>query len=379
MEFSLDQFYRLNRRLLIWAALFLLIWLLSDFFGLIFLVFVLTFVAAPAARWGQRFLRLPARGAIVLVYLGFLAVLFLFLRFAVPQVIREAQTLVGNLGEIETTLLSQKAELVRRYPSLDPLVMGAVRSAVQEAQPPGAAGEAPGGEDDRLIRVFVTQQMERVRDDAPQFIVRLWRASVTMLLALLFSFLISLDAGRLRQELESLQSSRLHDFYEQTARPVVRFGYVVGQALQAQAVIACANTAITLVGLAALGVPSLAVLSFVVFLCSFVPVLGVFLSTTPCVLVALNGGGLGKALAVVGLVAVSHLLEAYVLNPWIYGRQLKLNPVLVLMILFVGHHAFGLWGMLLGVPVAHYLIHDVLGVPLWDKGKLAEDPASQNP
>jgi predicted PurR-regulated permease PerM len=36
--------------------------------------------------------------------------------------------------------------------------------------------------------------------------------------------------------------------------------------------------------------------------------------------------------------------------------------VLTLIILYVAYHGFGLWGMLLGVPVARYFIHDVLGI-----------------
>jgi predicted PurR-regulated permease PerM len=52
----------------------------------------------------------------------------------------------------------------------------------------------------------------------------------------------------------------------------------------------------------------------------------------------------------------------------IYGKHLKLNPVLTLIILYVGYHAFGFWGLLLGVPLARYFIHDVLGVPYRDRG-----------
>ncbi|MGB9692390.1 MAG: AI-2E family transporter, partial [Candidatus Sumerlaeaceae bacterium] len=94
-------------------------------------------------------------------------------------------------------------------------------------------------------------------------------------------------------------------------------------------------------------------------------------STTPAVLVALNQQGLKLAVLVVVLVTVIHLIEAYVLNPMIYGHHLKLNPVLVLIILFVGHHFFGLWGMLLGVPVSYYFLHYVFGVPI----ELAETDA----
>jgi predicted PurR-regulated permease PerM len=124
------------------------------------------------------------------------------------------------------------------------------------------------------------------------------------------------------------------------------------------------NTSLTAVGLALLQVPSLTVLSLIVFVCGFIPVLGTFISTTPIVLVALNVGGIEKALAVVILVTLVHLIEAYLLNPLIFGRHLSLNPVIVLIILFLGYHALGIWGMVLGVPVALYVLSDVFGVPL---------------
>ena len=60
----------------------------------------------------------------------------------------------------------------------------------------------------------------------------------------------------------------------------------------------------------------------------------------------------------------------YVITPIIFGRQFKLNIVAVLFILFIGNQVAGVWGMILGVPVANYLLRDVLGVPLVeDKGK----------
>src|SRR5690606_11438563 len=108
----------------------------------------------------------------------------------------------------------------------------------------------------------------------------------------------------------------------------------------------------------------------IVFVCSFIPVLGVIISTIPITLVALNTGGVNLALGAILMVVVIHGIEAYMLNPMIYGKHMKLNPVFVMMILLVGYHSFGLWGMLIGVPVAHYFIHDVFGVPLWDAKRL---------
>ncbi|MCL5270275.1 MAG: AI-2E family transporter [bacterium] len=390
MAFSLDQFYRLNRRALIWIILLGLLYLLRDFFGLIFLTFVLAFFAAPLAAFGQRYLRMTRRISIIVVYGLFLMGIVLFATFVTPRVLGEADVLRGNLGQIEAKLLDLKKNLVAQYPSLDPLIMGYLRAGLPRASVKegrmAADTAVPGSDagpldDEQLIRIYMNQQAGQLREHLPTLARMLWQGSVTMMLALLFSFLISLDTIRLGQEVQSLRASRLRDFYEQTAQPVVRFAYVVGRALQAQAVIAIVNTALTLAGLLVLGIPSIAMLALIVFICSFIPVLGVFISTLPILLVALNAGGLGKAVAVVVLVILVHLIEAYLLNPLIYGKHLKLNPVVVLMILFVGHHAFGVWGMLLGVPVAYYFIHDVFGVPVWDENRLSADkrPAEEEP
>ncbi|MFX7212936.1 hypothetical protein ABTI51_18390, partial [Acinetobacter baumannii] len=49
-------------------------------------------------------------------------------------------------------------------------------------------------------------------------------------------------------------------------------------------------------------------------------------------------------------------------NPLIYGAEFELNPVLTLIILFIAYHTFGVWGMLLGLPVARYVMQDVFAL-----------------
>jgi predicted PurR-regulated permease PerM len=192
--------------------------------------------------------------------------------------------------------------------------------------------------------------------------VFVWHATGTVFISLLFAYLISLDTARLRAEVAGLRRSRLKHFHEETATAIVNFANTVGRALQAQFLIACINTVLTTLCLLFLGLPAVTVLAVIVFFCSFIPVLGVFISTTPLVIVALGTGELLMAVWVVLLIIVIHAIEAYGLNPLIYGRHLQLNPVLVLFILYIGHRAFGVWGMLLGVPVAHYLMRHVLDI-----------------
>ena len=116
--FSFNEFYQRNRRLVIWVILFVLLWLLRDFFGLVFLSFVLAIIAAPIAEFGTRRLRLPHWLALSIVYLLFLLVLASFVRFVVPSVASEVNRMIGNLPTTELRLIEAKNRLVDRYPTL---------------------------------------------------------------------------------------------------------------------------------------------------------------------------------------------------------------------------------------------------------------------
>jgi predicted PurR-regulated permease PerM len=98
-----------------------------------------------------------------------------------------------------------------------------------------------------------------------------------------------------------------------------------------------------------------AFLSVIVFFFSFIPVIGVFISSIPICLIALQTSGVSTMLLAVLLITVIHLIEGYILNPRIYGSYMRINPVIVLIILTVGGKLFGFWGLLLGVPVCTYL------------------------
>jgi predicted PurR-regulated permease PerM len=396
--FSLNEFYQRNRRIVIWVILFGLLWLLRDFFGLVFLSFVLAIIAAPLAEFATKRLRLPHWLALSIVYLLFLLVLASFVRFVVPSVASEVNRMIGNLPATEQRLIEVKNQLVENYPTLRQPIAGYLRSALTDDRsaaideqlaserarleltqaaiaeaatgataPTGVLAEYFNRQDQLYLSALMSAQFQRVRDYAPAVINMLYRATATILLALLFSFLILIDLARIKRGIGRLKTSKVGDFYEEAAPPIGRFGILLGRAIEAQAAIALVNTVLTLIGLLLLKIPLVAMLSVVVFVCSFVPVLGVLISTTPIVLVALNAGGFSLSLAAIGLVILIHVIEAYVLNPMIYGRHLKLNPVLTLIILYVGYHAIGLWGMLLGVPVARYFIHDVFEVPFRDR------------
>ncbi len=189
--------------------------------------------------------------------------------------------------------------------------------------------------------------------------------------SLLLSFFITFDLFKIRRGIHKLENSPVRDFYREIAPGLISFGRLIGRAFQAQGVIAICNTMLTLLAMKALGIQNEVFLSAIVFICSFIPILGVVISSVPIAVMAiLQGKGYGwfgivengyvLALLAIGAIVVVHFIETSILNPKILGDMLHLHPVMVLGILAVGEYFFGIWGLLLGVPVAVYIIRYVI-------------------
>jgi predicted PurR-regulated permease PerM len=98
-----------------------------------------------------------------------------------------------------------------------------------------------------------------------------------------------------------------------------------------------------------------AFLSMIVFFCSFFPVIGVFISSIPICLIALQTAGLQTMFLAILLIVIIHLIEGYILNPRIYGSYMRINSVIILIILTIGGKLFNFWGLILGVPICTYI------------------------
>ncbi|KAI8469626.1 MAG: hypothetical protein J3K34DRAFT_385728 [Monoraphidium minutum] len=174
--------------------------------------------------------------------------------------------------------------------------------------------------------------------------------------ALILGFITLWDLPLISRGVRSLQQSRLAPVYEEVAPVLGVFGRLFGKALEAQSRIALANTALTALGMWTLAIPGIGLLSLFVFVCSFIPIAGVIISTSPIAFVALTEYGFMKLALVILMVIGVHFVEAYGLNPVIYSAHLKLHPLLVLCALVVAEHSLGVWGLLLAVPLTVFAL-----------------------
>ena len=104
-----------------------------------------------------------------------------------------------------------------------------------------------------------------------------------------------------------------------------------------------------------LGLPFAVPIGLLVFLMSFIPIVGALISGAVAVLVALVAKGPFVAVLMLGGVLLVQQLEAHVLQPFLMGRFVRLHPVAVLLAIGAGAYLAGIVGALFAVPIVAVL------------------------
>lgn len=104
------------------------------------------------------------------------------------------------------------------------------------------------------------------------------------------------------------------------------------------------------VGAAILGVPLALPLGILVFVSSFIPVVGALVSGAVAVLLALVANGPTNAVIMLIIVVAVQQVESHVLQPLVMGRAVALHPVAVILAVAAGSYIAGIAGALFAVP-----------------------------
>lgn len=104
-------------------------------------------------------------------------------------------------------------------------------------------------------------------------------------------------------------------------------------------------------GAAIIGVPLALPLSVLVFLGSFIPVVGALVTGIVAVLLALVANGWVNALIMLAIVLLVQQAESHLLQPLVMGKAVSLHPVAVILAVATGSYVAGIPGALFSVPV----------------------------
>jgi predicted PurR-regulated permease PerM len=145
-------------------------------------------------------------------------------------------------------------------------------------------------------------------------------------------------------------------------------GYITGNLL-----ISVICGALTYGVLALLGVPYAGLIALFVGLADLIPLVGATLGAVVASLAAFTESTTAGILVIVFFV-VYQQLENHLLQPVIFSRTVKLNPLTVLIAILIAVELAGILGALLAIPVAG--IVQILVRDIWDtrRGRLKQEP-----
>ena len=199
-----------------------------------------------------------------------------------------------------------------------------------------------------------------------------WNIILQFIFALILSLVFLLDRKKLKKYLKGVKSSNFSFLYEEYK---IIFDKVIrsfGLILKAQSMIALANALLTILGLFIIWLifhnsyitpiwfpyfPYLLTLGLIVFIFGFIPVVWVFLSSIPILIVAYSYyPSITFILAIISLILLVHTIEAYILNPNIVSNFLELPISLTFIILIIWEKLFWVAWLLIGVSLFYFIV-----------------------
>lgn len=333
-----------------WGLLISVVTVYHDLFPVMLLTFVFTYFSLSIIQYAEQYTD-HRKTAVCLLYVLLLSLLTLSAIYLAPLVYHEA------------------GEALKHFPANQQGVVQVAQGYMQTMVETIVGGEQARIWGEQGWYEFATQQgLDMLEGYLPDMMKvagavaeKTLKFVFFFLLSLLFSFLVVIDYPNLKDSVgRVLNESRLRHFNTDVVEQFQSFFSAIGQAFEAQAMISAVNALSTTILVIALGLPHVILITVMVFFLSFIPVFGIIIAALPIGWFALQTGGIvWGIIAVAGLFGI-HTVEAYVLNPQIYGLHMELHPLIVLIVLLLGEHFFGVWGLLMAVPVTRYVYYDLL-------------------
>lgn len=315
------------RIIMIAAALALLLWVIGYFKVLVVSVAIavlLTVLLAPSVRFLQRRARFSRGIASGTAVLGLLAVVSGLLALA-------GRSIVNGFAELNAQAQEGFRELAG-WLSSGPLDLSTAQ-----------------------IDDYIEQAQSQVSDNASSLVSGALSVGTTVghvvagaLITLFCTFFFLLDGRQVWAWFVGLMPVSSRDRIHQAGR---RGLVTLGGYTRTQILVALVDATGIGLGALILQVPLALPLATLVFLGSFIPIVGALVSGSVAVLVALVAHGPVVALIMVGVVLLVQQIEGHVLQPLLMGHAVSLHPVAVLLAVAAGSLAAGIVGALFAVPI----------------------------
>lgn len=312
------------------SLLLVLLWQLRSLLVALMIAVVIAATLAPIIERAEK-LRIPRWLAVIVVYLGLIAILTVAGVLIGPTVVEQIQRLIRRLPSYLEILRSLAENLAIRLGMTEPESLTPIR------------------------QLFDTQALTGwVIRSSQQLVVRSYGVTrgilggfFTLILALLFSGYMLSGAETLIKGLVSLFPKPWDERLEAQVLPVSQRmgGYIQGRVV-VSGILGIAISA----GLGVLGLSEFALgLGVIAGFTNLIPFLGPILGAVPALIVAIGQGGLTFFWVLLLFVIIQNV-ETYVLDPLLVGSSVNVHPLYQLLAVLGGTQVLGIIGALIVPP-----------------------------
>jgi predicted PurR-regulated permease PerM len=316
------------KRISIFVLLALVLYGLKDMINLILFTFIFTFLMDRLVIFLNRKIPLNRKILVVASYSTIVGFLSYALVKYLPMIIGEITALIKQI----TAFYTKKH---------DNIILNYLVSRLEEIQ--------------------ISSYLERGFTFLITYFTDISTFSLQILIALLMSLFFLLEKPRLIEFTKKFKTSKVASIYAEIEFFSIKFVGTFGKVIEAQLIIAVVNCILTTIALWIFGFPQLGGLSIMIFCLGLIPVAGVIISLIPLVIIGYSIGGLMTVLYVFIAIMIIHAIEAYILNPNLMSSKTNLPVFYTFLVLIFSEHFFGVWGLIIGIPVFVFLL-DVLEV-----------------
>ncbi|WP_042353937.1 AI-2E family transporter [Bacillus rubiinfantis] len=316
------------KRISIFLFVALILYAVRSMINLILLTFIFAFLMDRLVQFFENKIPLNRKLLVVISYSSIVGLLSYALVMYLPMIAGEITTLIKQL----TTFYTAKH---------DNVVLNYIVGRIEE--------------------INITSYLEQGVTYLLKSFSDISKVGLQILLALLLSLFFLLEKPRLVEFTRKFKHSKVASIYAEIEFFAQKFVRTFGKVIEAQLIIAIVNCILTTISLWILDFPQLGGLSIMIFILGLIPVAGVIISLIPLTIIAYSIGGIMTVLYVGIAIAIIHGIEAYILNPNLMSSKTNLPVFYTFIVLIFGEHFFGVWGLIIGIPVFVFLL-DVLEV-----------------
>lgn len=193
----------------------------------------------------------------------------------------------------------------------------------------------------------IEEQLISMISSLAQGVVGVFSHFFSLLIAPVFAFYLLADSGSMKRGLMEILPTRWRNDVQALS---IDINEIFSKYLRGHLTVCGIVGLLTGIGYAVIGLDYAFLLGIFAGFADLIPYFGPLVGAAPALLLGLLHSKI-MALKVIIVVIIIQQLENSVISPKILGDSLGLSPLLVIVALMAGGELYGLWGLLLAVPV----------------------------